>query len=79
MEWNELQRTLRTQLTIAVGRSQLLHRRLGQRREPERVAADMEVLERALAELRTTVGQLEETPLLRGVGRRSENGRHHVQ
>src|SRR5215204_3469263 len=78
-ERGELQRTLRTQLTIAMGRSHLLHRRLSQGREPERVAADVETLERALAELRTAVGQLEEMPLLRGMGRPRENRRHHVQ
>jgi hypothetical protein len=78
-EWGELQHTLRTQLTIAMGRSHLLYRRLSQGREPERVAADVEVLERALAELRAAVGQLEETPLLRGLGRLGESRRYHVQ
>jgi hypothetical protein len=78
-EWGELRRTLRTQLTIALGRSRLLHRRLRQEREPERVAADVEALERALAELRTAVERLDETPLLQGVGRPRENRRDYLQ
>jgi hypothetical protein len=55
----ELQRALRTQLTVALGRAHLLRRRLGQGSDSARVAADLEVLECALAELRTVVGQLE--------------------
>jgi hypothetical protein len=58
----ELQRGLRIQLTVAQGRAQLLRRRLGQASDPERVAADLEVLEGALAELRTVVGRLERVP-----------------
>lgn len=78
-EWGELQRTLRTQLTIALGRSHLLHRRLRQGREPERVAADVEALEHSLAELRAAVERLDETPLLQEAGRLRENRRYHVQ
>ena len=77
--WGDLQRTLSTQLTIALGRSHLLQRRLNQGREPERVAADVEELERALAELHTDVERLDETSLRHGLRRRRENGRHHVQ
>jgi hypothetical protein len=78
-EWGELQRILRTQLTIALGRSHLLQRRHNHGREPERVAADIEELQRALAELHTAVERLDETPLLQSLGRRRENGRHHIQ
>jgi hypothetical protein len=53
---------LRNQLTVAQGRAQLALRRLKQGKDPERVTADLEVLERTLAELGTIVGDLERVP-----------------
>jgi hypothetical protein len=45
--WVERQDALRTQLTVALGRAHLLRRRLSQGCAPARVAADLDVLERA--------------------------------
>src|SRR4051812_33762779 len=78
-EWGELQHTLRNQATIVLGRSHLLHRRRNQGSEPERVAADVERLERALATLRTAIARLDETPLRHAVEGLRESGRDHVQ
>jgi hypothetical protein len=53
---------LRNYLTVAQGRAQLMRHRLRQGADPQRVATDLEILERALAELGTVVEDLERVP-----------------
>ena len=50
---------LRTPLTVAVGRVQLLRRRLGRGEDPARVAAELEALEAALVRLAAAVERVD--------------------
>lgn len=55
---------LRNHLTVAQGRAQVMRRRLRHGADPERVATDLEILERTLATLGSVVEELERVPTL---------------
>jgi signal transduction histidine kinase len=53
---------LRTVLTVAVGRAQLLRRRLLRGEDPGRALAELDALEAALARLAAAVERAEDAP-----------------
>ena len=57
--WAERLHDLRTPLTVALGRVQLLRRRLRRDAEPARIDADLEVIEAALKRLNVAISKLD--------------------